>query len=113
MSVGCFVQEAGQGELFPAAPPELTEAEQLRAGVATLGQERDDLQARAAAPQLRAFPATGTPRTDPLRPTALRLILGARLRQLRESRGVSREDAGWKFVPQRRRSREWNSAGPP
>jgi transcriptional regulator with XRE-family HTH domain len=30
-------------------------------------------------------------------PTALRMMLGAHLRQLREARGISREDAGWRI----------------
>src|SRR5690348_8293549 len=30
-------------------------------------------------------------------PTALRMLLGANLRRLREAHGVSREDAGWKI----------------
>src|SRR5262249_41904802 len=32
-------------------------------------------------------------------PTALRMMLGAHLRQLREARGISREDAGWRIRP--------------
>ncbi|HEX6756742.1 MAG TPA: helix-turn-helix transcriptional regulator, partial [Mycobacteriales bacterium] len=30
-------------------------------------------------------------------PTALRILLGAHLRRLREAQGVSREDAGWEI----------------
>src|SRR5438067_2111903 len=30
-------------------------------------------------------------------PTILRVLLGAHLRRLREARGISREDAGWKI----------------
>ena len=30
-------------------------------------------------------------------PTVLRMLLGAQLRRLRESRGISREDAGWQI----------------
>src|SRR5215217_5586950 len=30
-------------------------------------------------------------------PTVLRILLGANLRRLRESRGITREDAGWQI----------------
>ena len=30
-------------------------------------------------------------------PTVLRMVLGAHLRRLREAKGITREDAGWKI----------------
>lgn len=42
---------------------------------------------------------TSTPEDDgpSAGPTALRILLGAQLRRLRESQGISREDAGWEI----------------
>lgn len=73
-----------------------SELEALRAEVALLRRERDDLLNQVAQrDRVREYAVSGQRLVA--QPTALHIVLGTQLRRLREARGISREAAGWEI----------------
>lgn len=84
----------------PAPTPETGQLERLQAEVEQLRQERDELRARLARQPRLHFSSSALPSDWPdgeRRPTARRQILGDYLRRLRESKGLTTEDAAWEI----------------